>query len=107
MSHVVKQNGSFSHTYTMTDAAGAALDLTGFTVTATARVQRHQSTTQSFSTTLDDPANGVVTIALTPTITGTMKVTTWDFDVRMESADTLTVYYTDTEELEVQDNITD
>ena len=106
MSLTVKQTGSFKHTYTMTNASCVAIDLTGFTVTATAKLQRRKNVTQAFTVVEEDLANGIVSINLTPTETAGMSVSQWDVDVKMVSADTLTVYFTPTETLEVKENVT-
>ncbi len=106
MSLTVKQTGSLLHAYTLTDAAGTALDLTGFTTSAAARMKRHTATTQTLATVDDDLPNGIVSLSVTPAVSALMEDTDWEFDLKAVSADTLTVYFTDTETLTVKENIT-
>jgi len=102
--HDLKQTGSFAHTFTLTDAAGAALDLTGFTCTASGRMQRRTSVTFAFGITETDLPNGQVTVTLATAASGALEPTKYDFDVKAVSG--VNVYFTPTDILNVQENIT-
>lgn len=104
----VKQTGSFLHVFTAKDEDDVAIDLTGFTITAKAeKVQEILITAgQSFTVAAVDLPNGQFSVALTPTNTSNMGAGFWKFDVKMVSADTLTVYYIENQFLRVLENIT-
>lgn len=105
----VKKTGSYEYTFTAYDSNGDPIDLStpgNYTITATAKYARDPSITQAFTVTTVDLGNGQFKIALTPTNTSSMRVGIWDFDCKMTSPDTLTVYFTNTYQLEISQNIT-
>ena len=103
----IKKTGSFAHVYTFVNEDDVAINLSGFTVTASGKMKRDSSVTFDFGIVETDLTNGQVTITLTPTQSNALEVTQYLFDVKALSASGLTSYIIDTEQLDVLDNCTE
>lgn len=82
----IKQGDDFSKTLTITDAAGAAINITGATLTFHLRAPgaSTDAITPAPTLTLTTPASGVATLALTDTQTATLTAgLTYRYEVEM------------------------
>lgn len=82
----IKQGNTLSITGQRRTAAGAAVDLTGYTVAATVRDPRNDSILAALTVTVTDAAAGQFTLGATAAQTATWPPGAYRFDVRFTSA---------------------
>jgi len=80
----VDQGSNFSTTVEVTNNNGAATDLTGYSARGEVRRSYTASVAATFTATIDaDPTTGLVTIALSPAQTGSLKSGRYLYDVEV------------------------
>lgn len=84
---VIDQGADFSTTVTVTDDAGAAVDLTGYTASGQIRKHYTSNTAYDFTTSFGTPrSTGTITIALSRAVTATIEAGRYVYDVEITSA---------------------
>lgn len=84
---VVDQGADFSTTITVTDDAGAAVDLTGYTGSGQIRKHYTSSTSTDFVVSFDSPrTEGKVTLTLARVQTANLEAGRYVYDVEITSA---------------------
>lgn len=82
----VDQGSTFKTTINVSQAGGGdSLDLTGYLVRAQMRKSYASSASIDFDTLVDDPENGVISIALTAAASAAAKAGRYVYDVEIES----------------------
>lgn len=82
----IDQGTTFSVTLQVFEGSTAPLDITGYT--GNAQIRKHydsQTVAASFTTTVSDPANGKITLALTAGETANLKQGRYVYDVEIKS----------------------
>ena len=76
---------TFSVSFTCKDAAGAVVDLTGYSARSSLRPSVNSATlTRNLAPTIPTPANGVIDITVTDEVTATFPGGTYYFDVLLD-----------------------
>ena len=84
---VIDQGADFSTTITVTDEAGSAVDITGYTGSGQIRKHYTSSTATDFDITFDVPrSEGKVTIGLGRTVTANLEAGRYVYDVEITSS---------------------
>lgn len=84
---VIDQGTTFSKNFTVIDAAGSAIDLTGATIIAQIRRSHASSTYVDFTVNISDATNGIVVLSLLPAVTETLRPGRWVYDIKVTKAD--------------------
>ena len=84
---IVDQGTDFSTSITVTDDAGAVVDLTGYTGSGQIRKHYDSSTSTTFALVFGSPrSDGVVTLTLGRTVTANLESGRYVYDVELTSA---------------------
>ncbi len=89
----VYQGGDFAQPFIVKDSAGDPVDLTGWTISVTARNIDDPEDTFDFTVTITDAVNGAFTISLAAVDTAEFDFETAEFDVRFEEPGGLVHYW--------------
>jgi hypothetical protein len=83
---VIDQGADFSSTITVTDAAGDAVDLTGYTGSGQIRKHYTSNTATNFSVSFGSPrTSGTITLALSRDVTSAIESGRYVYDVEITS----------------------
>ena len=86
---VIDQGADFSTTITVTDDAGDAVDLTGYTGEGQIRKHYTSTTSTAFTVSFDAPrSDGQITLSLGRTVTANMESGRYVYDVLVSSGNT-------------------
>jgi hypothetical protein len=84
---VIDQGADFSSTITVTDAAGDAVDLTGYTGSGQIRKHYTSNTATNFSVSFGSPrTSGTITLALSRDVTSAIESGRYVYDVEITSS---------------------
>lgn len=81
----IEQGASFSTTINVTDAYGAAVNLTNYTANSQLRKSYYSTTAVDFDTSITSETSGEITIAITAANTSSLTPGRYVYDVIMES----------------------
>ena len=80
----LEQGSSFNSQMTLTDAYGNPYNLSGFTVSSQAKKSYFSSNVWiNFTTTISNPATGLITLSLTPQVSANVPAGKYVYDVIM------------------------
>ena len=84
---VIDQGADFSSTITVTDSAGDALDLTGYTGSGQIRKHYTSNTATDFTISFSSPrTSGAITLSLSRDVTSAMDAGRYVYDVEITSS---------------------
>jgi hypothetical protein len=84
---VIDQGSDFSSTITVTDDAGDAVDLTGYTASGQMRKHYTSDTVYNFTTSFGSPrTSGALTISMSRVMTANIEAGRYVYDVEITSA---------------------
>lgn len=84
---VIDQGADFSTTVTVTDDAGAAVDLAGYTASGQIRKHYTSNTATNFTTSFGSPrSSGQITISLSRDVTSSIEAGRYVYDVEITSS---------------------
>lgn len=84
---VIDQGADFSSTITVTDSAGDAVDLTGYTGSGQIRKHYTSNTATDFTVSFSSPrTSGGITLSLSRTVTSSMEAGRYVYDVEITSS---------------------